>query len=144
VIDHLIMVLSLLTFVDMSIIIFILIAVTVIVYSMGAYRRHKDLKEVSRILITSKAAFRRDIEQVVENFKEELKTINNGNIVKINEHNKKVLQVTNNQVIEINNIGSTLTNIDNSLIEQIKSYERIVMLQKIIAKKNKKLELNSK
>ena len=111
---------------------------------MGAYRRHKDLKEVSRILITSKAAFRRDIEQVVENFKEELKTINNGNIVKINEHNKKVLQVTNNQVIEINNIGSTLTNIDNSLIEQIKSYERIVMLQKIIAKKNKKLELNSK
>ena len=128
----------------MSIVIFISIAVTVIVYSIGVYRRYKDIKEVSRILVTSKAAFRRDIEQVIENFKEELKTINNGNIVKINEHNKKVLQVINSQVIEINNIGSTLTNIDNSLIEQIKSYERIVMLQKIIAKKNKKLELNSK
>jgi len=128
----------------MSIVIFISIAVTVIVYSIGVYRRYKDIKEVSRILVTSKAAFRRDIEQVIENFKEELKTINNGNIVKINEHNKKVLQVINSQVIEINNIGSTLTNIDNSLIEQIKSYERIIMLQKIIAKKNKKLELNSK
>lgn len=114
-----------------------------IVYTLGAYRRKKDRKDIARLLSASREAFHRDMIASVNQFTKSLYEINEKNSILINEHNTRTLLVMKSQTNDINQVSSKLIDIDQVLSAQKKCYERVIMLQKVIVKKNKKREEHS-